>query len=192
MFDRILAARVEQNSALRAIAIAEHQLSDARAAGPVARVDARGHQPSTGRDLLVSYSPSIYKFLEGGDMPVPLDMDVVRAVLSPHDVGDPQLTVLEDGHLQYWIRAADGSEAEIFADESGISVERPHSGSGVFAIVAELAARLQAVIIEPSEGVFLCGTEAHAHLPANMREEAVLIEMTGEALEAALIGPRHS
>ncbi|WP_393073305.1 hypothetical protein [Streptomyces sp. LN704] len=140
----------------------------------------------------MSCSPSIYKFLEGSDTPVPLDMDVVRAVLSPYDVGDPKLTVMEDGHLTYWVRAADGSEAEIFADETGISVERPHSGSGVFAIVAELASRLEAVIFEPREGVFLCGTEAHAHLPANMQEEVVLIEMTGEAVEAALIGPRLS
>ncbi|MFE3269210.1 hypothetical protein [Streptomyces sp. NPDC059215] len=140
----------------------------------------------------MSYSPSIYKFLEGSDTPVPLDMDVVRAVLRPYDVGDPKLTAVEDGHLQYRVRAADGSEAEIYADGTGISVERPHSGSGVFAIVAELASRLEAVIVEPSEGVFLCGTEALAHLPANMREEAVLMEMTGEAVEAALIGPRPS
>ncbi|MEU1536199.1 hypothetical protein [Streptomyces fagopyri] len=138
----------------------------------------------------MSYSPSIYKFLEGSDMPVPLDTDVVRAVLSPYDVGDSRLAVMEDGHLQYWVRAADGSEAEIFADETGISVERPHSGSGVFAIVAELASRLQAVIFEPCEGVFLCGTEARAQLPAHMQEEVVLIEMTGEAVEAALIGRR--
>ncbi|MFB7332498.1 hypothetical protein ACFC00_12700 [Streptomyces adustus] len=69
-------------------------------------------------------------------------------------------------------------------------MQRPHSGSGVFAIVAELASRLEAVIFEPSEGVFLCGTEAHAHLPGDMREEAALIEMTGDAVEAALIGPR--
>ncbi|MFD7872542.1 hypothetical protein ACFV5G_00170 [Streptomyces sp. NPDC059766] len=138
----------------------------------------------------MSYSPSIYRFAEGSDAPVPLDMDVVRAVLDPYDVGDRTLTAMEDGRLQYWVRAADGSEAEIFVDEAGIRVERPHSGSGVFAIVAELASRLDAVIFEPREGVFLCGTEAHAQLPADMREEVVLIEMTGEAVKAALIGPR--
>ncbi|MER5603713.1 hypothetical protein [Streptomyces sp. NPDC002265] len=138
----------------------------------------------------MSYSPSIYKFVEGSDTPVPLDMDVVRAVLGPYEIGDQTLTAMEDGRLQYWVRAADGSEAEIFVDEAGIQVERPHSGSGVFAIVAELASRLEAVIFEPREGVFLCATEAHVHLPADMREDAVLIEMTGAAVEAALIGPQ--
>ncbi|MFF4797303.1 hypothetical protein ACFY1U_02695 [Streptomyces sp. NPDC001351] len=136
----------------------------------------------------MSYSPSIYKFVEGSDEPVPLDMRVVQAVLSPYDVGDPDLTVLDDGRLQYWVRAADGSEAEIFVDRTGILVERPHSGPGVFAIVAELTARLTAVIFDPSQGTFFCGSEAHAHLPADMRQEAVLIDMTGEAIEAALIG----
>ncbi|MFH9707832.1 hypothetical protein ACH4MW_13340 [Streptomyces luteogriseus] len=44
-------------------------------------------------------------------------------------------------------------------------MERPHSG-GVFGIVAELVSRL------------------------SMRKDAVVIEMTGERLEAALLG-RH-
>ncbi|WP_333774488.1 hypothetical protein [Streptomyces sp. IBSBF 3136] len=137
----------------------------------------------------MSYSPSIYKFVEGSDAPVPLDMEVVRSVLTPYDVGDPDRTVTEDGSLQYWVRAADGSEAEIFVDRTSILVERPHSGPGVFAIVAELAARLAAVIFDPSRGTFFCGSEAHAHLPVDMRQEAVLIDMTGDAVEAALIGP---
>lgn len=140
----------------------------------------------------MSYSPSIYKFVEGGDVPVPLDMRVIQAVLSPYDVGDPDLKVMEDGRLQYWVRAADGSEAEIFVDRTGVLVERPHAGPGVFAIVAELAARLAAVIFDPSQGMFFCGSAAHAHLPADMRQEAVLIDMTGEAVEAALIGRRST
>ncbi|MFE1308079.1 hypothetical protein [Streptomyces sp. NPDC058755] len=140
----------------------------------------------------MSYSPSIYKFVEGSDAPVPLDMRVVRAILTPYDVGDPAHTVMGDGRLHYWVRAADGSEAEIFVDRTGIQVERPHSGPGVFAIVAELAARLEAAIFDPSRGTFFCGAEAHAHLPADMRQEAVPIDMTGEAVEAALTGPRPS
>ncbi|MCZ4511128.1 hypothetical protein O3Q52_23660 [Streptomyces sp. ActVer] len=139
----------------------------------------------------MSYSPSIYKFADGGEMPVPLDMELVRAVLEPHDVGNPQLTVGEDGGLQFLIRASDGSEAEISADETGILVERPHTG-GVFGIVAELVSRLGAVIIDPSRGRAVCREEEYAHLPAGMQEDAVVIEMTGEAVEAALIGtPRR-
>ncbi|MFG3272631.1 hypothetical protein [Streptomyces luteogriseus] len=73
----------------------------------------------------MSYSPSIYKFIDGGDMPVAPDLELVLAVLEPHDVGDPQLAVGEDGSLRFWVRASDGSEAEISADEIGILVERP-------------------------------------------------------------------
>lgn len=127
-------------------------------------------------------------FVEGGDAPVPLDMDVVRSVLAPYDTGDPALTVMEDGWLQFWVRASDGSEAEIFADDSSVLVERPHSGTGVFGIVAELAARLGAVVIDPNSGVFLCGEETYARLPVAMREDSVVVGMTGEALKAALLG----
>ncbi|GGT92837.1 hypothetical protein ACH49O_11200 [Streptomyces coeruleorubidus] len=138
----------------------------------------------------MSSSPSIYAFIDGGDVPVPPDMELVRAVLGPHAVGDPQLTVSEDGSLRFWIRASDGSEAEISADETGILVERPDTG-GVFAIVAELVAKLEAVIIDPSTGRAVCRTEERAQLPASMQEEAIVIDMTGNALEAALSGPTY-
>ncbi|MFF4402921.1 hypothetical protein [Streptomyces sp. NPDC001480] len=121
-------------------------------------------------------------------MPVPLDMDVVREVLGPYGVGDPSLTVMDDGRLQYWVRAADGSEAEIFVDEASILVERPHSGPGVFAVVAELASRLGAAVLKPNNGVLFCSSEAYARLPMDLQTDAVAIEMTGEALRAALIG----
>ncbi|MGW7496380.1 hypothetical protein ACWGKA_19035 [Streptomyces luteogriseus] len=137
----------------------------------------------------MGYSPSILKFAEGADVPVPLDPELVRAVLEPHDVGDPRLRFDSDGDLQFWIRAGDGSEAEIFAGDTGILVERPHSG-GVFGIVAELVSRLGAVAVDPSGGRIVCRAEEYAHLPVSMRGDAVVIEMTGERLEAALLG-RH-
>ncbi|MDK1348683.1 hypothetical protein QNO09_36550 [Streptomyces sp. 378] len=138
----------------------------------------------------MSYSPSIYKFVDGGDVPVPPDMELVRSVLEPHNCGDPQLTAGEDGSLRFWVRASDGSEAEISADETGILVERPQTG-GVFAIVAELVAELEAVIIDPSTGRAVCRAEERTQLPADMREEAIVIDMTGDALEAALSGPTY-
>ncbi|MFF9808605.1 hypothetical protein ACF1G5_26420 [Streptomyces coeruleorubidus] len=136
----------------------------------------------------MSYSPSIYKFVDGGDVPVPLDMELVRSVLEPHDYGDPQFTAGEDGSLWFWVRATDGSEAEISADGTGVLVERPQTG-GVFAIVAELVAKLEAVIVDPSTGRAVCRAEERTHLPADMQEEAIVIDMTGDALEAALSGP---
>ncbi|MET8812660.1 hypothetical protein ABZW47_11690 [Streptomyces sp. NPDC004549] len=137
----------------------------------------------------MGYSPSLYRFTEGSDTPVPLDLDTVRSVLAPYDTGDPALTVMDDGRHQFWVRASDGSGAEIFADGTGVLVERPHSGTGVFGIVAELAARLGAVVVEPRSGAFLCDGETYARLPATVRDDAVVVELTGEALAAALIGP---
>ncbi|MFD9461987.1 hypothetical protein [Streptomyces sp. NPDC060027] len=138
----------------------------------------------------MGWSPSIHKFVGGGEAPVSLDLELVRAVLEPHDVGDPRLTVGEDGNLGFWIRASDGSEAEVFVDEYGITVHRPHVG-GVFGIVAELVSRLGAVIIDPSSGRVVCREEERADLPPDMRHGAVVIEMTAEAVETALTGPRR-
>lgn len=127
----------------------------------------------------------IYRFVDGGEVPVRPDPAVVRAVLEPHEVGDPRRTVGEDGTLAFRIRAPDGSEAEITADEYGIGVSRPQAG-GVLDIIAELAARLGAVFLDPGRPGVLCRAEDRPHLPPGMREDAVVIDMTGEGLAAAL------
>lgn len=137
----------------------------------------------------MGWSPMIFKFADGGEEPVPLDPASIRAVLEPHEVGDPRLTAGtgKDGGLEFWVRAPDGSEAEIFADARCIAVHRPHAGA-VWDIVAELVSRLGAVVFDPSGGGVVCRAEEHAHLPASMRDDVTVIEMTGEALEVALTG----
>ncbi|MER7174502.1 hypothetical protein [Streptomyces mesophilus] len=139
----------------------------------------------------MGWSPYIYKFVDGGESPVPLDLQLVRAVLEPHDVGNPELKVCEDGSLQFWIRAPDGSEAELFVDDLGIAVHRPHAG-GVWSIVAELVSQLGAIVINPSRAGVVCRTEEYADLPPSMQRDAVIVEMRGEALEEALVGPQNS
>ncbi|WP_431962429.1 hypothetical protein [Actinacidiphila sp. bgisy160] len=138
----------------------------------------------------MGWSPLIFTFVDGAAVPVPVDLALVRAVLEPHDVGDPRLTAREDGGLQFFVRAADGGEAEIFVGERDIMVSRPHAGE-VFGIVAELVSRLGAVVLDPGGVGVVCRAEEYAHLPAGMRDAAVVVEMTGEALEAALTGPRR-
>ncbi|QKW27312.1 hypothetical protein HUT11_15205 [Streptomyces seoulensis] len=136
----------------------------------------------------MSWSPAIYKFVDGGDIPVPMDPATVRAVLEPYDIGDPQRTERPDGTMEFWVRAPAGGEAAMLVDEYGILVERPTVG-GVFDIVAELLSRLGAVVLRPSDSVAVCRAEEHPHLPPAMREDALVIEMTGGALEYALTGP---
>ncbi|MCL6734681.1 hypothetical protein [Streptomyces neyagawaensis] len=138
----------------------------------------------------MGWSPMVLRFVDGGETPVPLDPAVVREVLEPYDADGPGATEGEDGSPAYRVRAADGSEAEIFADDHGLTVHRPHAGE-VWDIVAELVARLGAVVLDPSGTGVVCRAEEHGHLPARWRDDAVVIEMTGEALETALTGRRR-
>ncbi|MDG5801583.1 hypothetical protein P9869_02690 [Streptomyces ossamyceticus] len=141
----------------------------------------------------MGWSPMVFRFVDGGETPVPLDPAVVREVLrphdEPHDADGPGIPEGGDGSLAFRVRAADGSEAEIFADDLGLTVHRPHAGE-VWDIVAELVARLGAVVLDPSGTGVVCRAEEHGHLPARWRD-AVVIEMTGEALETALTGRRR-
>lgn len=67
-------------------------------------------------------------------------------------------------------------------------LHHPPSG-GVFAILAELVSRLGATVIDPSTAGVVCSPEAYAHLPASMRDDAMVIEPNRGTLEAALTGP---
>ncbi|MFE1249512.1 hypothetical protein [Streptomyces sp. NPDC058735] len=137
----------------------------------------------------MSHSPSIYRFVDGDDVPVPLDLVGVRALLEPHDAGDPQLTVGEDGSLRFWIRASGGGAAEISVDETGILVERPQNG-GVLAVLAELVAELGAVVIDPAAAELCAVRRSEHNSPRTCRRtEVIVIDTTGDALVDALTGP---
>ncbi|MFF7263177.1 hypothetical protein ACFZCL_23250 [Streptomyces sp. NPDC008159] len=138
----------------------------------------------------MGWSPMVFRFVDGGETPVPLDPAVVREVLEPHDADGPGSPEGQDASLSFRVRAADGSEAEILADDFGLTVYRPHAGE-VWDIVAELVARLGAVVLDPSGTGVVCRAEEHGHLPARWRDDAVVIEMTGEGLETALTGRRR-
>ncbi|MFD7608986.1 hypothetical protein ACFWAN_53275 [Streptomyces mirabilis] len=110
----------------------------------------------------MSYSLGFYRFLDGE--PAKPDMDVVRAVLSPCDAA-PEKAAEDD--TEFWIRAADGSEAEVFVFDSGIGVERPQAGD-VWKIIIELADRLGAAIVIP-DGTLLCRKPWRAMLSSSRR-----------------------
>ncbi|MFI6054793.1 hypothetical protein ACIBCO_32490 [Streptomyces violascens] len=89
--------------------------------------------------------------------------------------------------MAIWIRADDGGDAELIASDSGILVDRPAS-SQILGIIAELVTQLGAVIIDPRDGMFICRDEERAHLPAEFQQDAVVIEMTGPAVQDATTG----
>ncbi|MEV5338475.1 hypothetical protein AB0K93_08305 [Streptomyces sp. NPDC052676] len=130
----------------------------------------------------MSYSLSLYRFVDGE--PAEPDMDVVRTVLSPFNAAPEKVSA--DG-VEFWIRATDGSEAEVGVYERFISVERPQVGD-VWKVVVDLAARLGAGILIP-DGTFLCHEGMRAHLPEGMEDDAVFVpEITLDAFES-VAGP---
>ncbi|MEU2154173.1 hypothetical protein ABZ532_03945 [Streptomyces sp. NPDC019396] len=134
----------------------------------------------------MSYSLSFYSFSDG-ELSEP-DMDVVRSLLSPHAAA-PERTTGAD--TEFWIRAADGSEAEVNVFENIIGVERPQVGD-VWKIIIELADRLGAGILIPN-GTFLCREDMRAHLPEGMEDDSVFVpEITLEAFERAAGPFKHS
>ncbi|MFE2439433.1 hypothetical protein [Streptomyces sp. NPDC059409] len=130
----------------------------------------------------MSYSLSLYRF-SGGELAEP-DMDVVRAVLSPVRAGREKVG---DGVTEYWIRAADGSEAEVGIFESFVSVENPQAGD-VWKIVIELTDRLGAGILIPS-GAFLCPEGMRAQLPKGMEDDSVFVPAITLAAFERAAGP---
>ncbi|MFI8515016.1 hypothetical protein ACIGHB_28210 [Streptomyces sp. NPDC085460] len=114
--------------------------------------------------------------------PEPLDMRVVQEVLAPHatEGGDDVL----GGVL---LRTAEGHEVHVDVNEVCVAVSRFPRGA-FFDVLAELVVRLGASVT-PSDGPVLLREEAdRAGLPAEARETATVVAMTGPALDAALNG----
>ncbi|MGW3284437.1 hypothetical protein ACWDR3_07330 [Streptomyces sp. NPDC001002] len=131
----------------------------------------------------MSYSLSIYSFVNG-EAARP-DMDAVRAVLSPYAVV-PEKVNGDGDDTEFWIRAGDGSEVEIFIAEYDIGVHRPQVGD-VWKIIIELADRVGAIFIP--NGTFLCREEMRGHLPEGMEDGSVFVPaITLEAFEG-VAGP---
>lgn len=130
----------------------------------------------------MSYSLGMYKFVDG-ELALP-DMDVVRTVLAPY-VAAPEKSTVEG--IDFWIRAADGGEAELSVLDNMIGVDRPALGE-IRGIIAELADRLGAGVLTP-RGTFLFREDSRAHFPDGMENDSVFVpEITRKALEAVETG----
>ncbi|MGW0811671.1 CbrC family protein [Streptomyces viridiviolaceus] len=124
----------------------------------------------------------VYRFRDG-DI-VPMEGALVREVLEPYA---PYEAPGEE-HVA-WVRAADGSEADVSVDH-GVSFARP--GSGVLDIVAELARRTGAAVLPGVEGAIVTSESDRQHLPQALRESAFVVPppaLTGQAI-GLVIRPR--
>ncbi|MCQ4202960.1 hypothetical protein M4J06_000259 [Streptomyces coelicoflavus] len=130
----------------------------------------------------MAHSLGLYAFSDGELSE--FDLDAVRAILSPVAAGPEGVT---DGATEYWIRAADGSEAEVSVSDGLICVIRPQAGA-VWQIVVEPADRLRAAILLP-DGTLLCREEIRGHLPEGMEDDAVLVPEVTLAVFERVAGP---
>ncbi|MFJ3931534.1 hypothetical protein [Streptomyces sp. NPDC090029] len=113
--------------------------------------------------------------------PEPLDLHAVREVLGPYAVGgaaDPLEGLL--------IRTADGREVEVDVNEL-CGVVRFPSGH-FFDLLAALVDRLGASVLPCDRPVLLRAEADRSHLPGPAREDAVVVPMTGRAVEFFLSG----
>ncbi|MGX1270641.1 CbrC family protein [Streptomyces phaeoluteigriseus] len=119
----------------------------------------------------------VYKFRDGEV--VPLDRAQVREVLRPYAPYE-----VPEGEPVEWVRAADGSEADVGVDH-GVTFSRP--GPGVLGIVAELVRRTGAAVLLPGSDrpAIVTSESDRPHLPSELRADTVVIpppSMTGSAI----------
>lgn len=114
--------------------------------------------------------------------PEPLDLDAVREVLGPYAVGggaDPLEGLL--------VRTADGREVEVDVDRLCVGVARFPPGH-FSDLLAALVDRLGASVLPCDRPALLRAEADRRHLPGAAREEAVVVPMTGRAVESFLGG----
>ncbi|MFD5265411.1 CbrC family protein [Streptomyces sp. NPDC058335] len=126
----------------------------------------------------------VYKFRDG-DV-VPLDGAQVREVLVPYAPYE-----VPEGEPVEWVRAADGSEADVSVDH-GVAFNRP--GPGVLDVIAELTRRTGAtVLLLSADGSAIVTSESdRLHLPPDLQANAVVVPppaMTGRAI-GLVVNPR--
>ncbi|MFJ8011363.1 hypothetical protein [Streptomyces sp. NPDC096339] len=130
----------------------------------------------------MSYSIFLLRFRDGEV--VPLDTGTLRRVTEPCLVAGGQ----EEGFSQ--IRAEDEGEADLYHESSGESgmscVTATHFARGaMLGVLSRLAAALGASIVPQCGRTLIFREDDRPHLPAELREKAMLIAPTGDALQAA-------
>ncbi|MFD5477438.1 hypothetical protein [Streptomyces hawaiiensis] len=130
----------------------------------------------------MSYSVFLLRFVNGEV--VALDAERLRQVTQPYVVAGG----LEDGFSQ--VRAEDGGEADLYHSSAGedgmMCVTATHFASGAMSgVLTRSATALGASIVPQGGGALIFHETERGHLPADLREKAVLMAPTADALEAA-------
>ncbi|ATL27643.1 hypothetical protein [Streptomyces formicae] len=130
----------------------------------------------------MSYGLTLYRFVDGEMSRV--DIETVRPLLAAYDAAPGRAA--EDSP-EFWVRAPDGSEAEVSVSDGIIAVERPQAGE-VWKVVIGLINQTGTGVLL-ADGRFLCPDGMREHLPAGMADDSVFVpEITLETLER-IAGP---
>ncbi|MEV5009077.1 hypothetical protein AB0K74_05625 [Streptomyces sp. NPDC056159] len=130
----------------------------------------------------MSYSIFLLRFVDGEA--VALDVERFRRMTGPYVAAGG----LEEGFSQ--LRAEDGGEADLYhasqAEDGMSSVMATHFARGAMSgVLARLAAALGASIVPQDGGALIFHEDDRRHLPAQLKEKAVVIDPTADAFEAA-------
>ncbi|MFG2111786.1 hypothetical protein ACGFRB_03960 [Streptomyces sp. NPDC048718] len=112
--------------------------------------------------------------------PEPLDLELVREVLSPYITAAAE--EIGNGVL---LRTADGREVDVDVNDFCVAVSRFPPGQ-FFDILAQLVDRLGASVTPTDMPVALREEADRAHLPARNAADAAVIALTGPALQRYL------
>ncbi|MFJ5896616.1 hypothetical protein ACIQFZ_14300 [Streptomyces sp. NPDC093064] len=129
----------------------------------------------------MSYSVFLLRFVDGEA--VALDVERFRRMTGPYAAAGG----LEEGFTQ--LRAEDGGEADLYhasqAEDGMSSVMATHFARGAMSgVLARLAAALGASIVPQDGGALIFHEDDRRHLPAQLKEKAVVIDPTADAFEA--------
>lgn len=129
----------------------------------------------------VSYSIFLLRFVDGE--PVALDTDRLLRVTEPYVVPDGR----DEGFSG--LRAQDGGEADLYhvsGGEEGLRcVTATHFARGeISGLLARLAVALGAAVLPQDGGALIFHEEERRHLPAALRDGAVVIAPTADAFQA--------
>ncbi|GAA2021302.1 hypothetical protein GCM10009839_17800 [Catenulispora yoronensis] len=131
----------------------------------------------------MSYSIWLRRFDRGNT--VPMDQATFQTVTSPH------VARQEPEHNFLLLRMPDGGEADVYAntdpDGSLGSVMLTHFCRGlVLGVVAELANALEAAVLLQEGIALVSSADQRANLVPELQQDAVIIELSGEAIQAVI------
>ncbi|MGW4818388.1 hypothetical protein ACWEP4_05255 [Streptomyces sp. NPDC004227] len=130
----------------------------------------------------MSYSIFLLRFVDGEA--VALNVERFRQMTGPYVAAGG----LEESFSQ--LRAEDGGEADLYhtsqAEDGMSSVMATHFARGAMSgVLARLAAALGASIVPQDGGALIFHEDDRRHLPAQLKEKAVVIDPMADAFEAA-------